>query len=839
MSAPAAPAEQRALGPPLAAAEPAAVVVGSIGYPTQIQKLATACAGGRALVRVRSVHGGSNGSYVYSCSDYACVVVVVLQGYEKATRSTDPVVKAAAVLLRTQIKAGLMQTSACVVTSVNLTHTTTCRSPPHLSLDNLASVPRVQYVFLKARSHEDVIAAVRELTGLELTASDVSRLKTETDDAFEATRATELAKLVSFLERIAACNAEFGAELILETAPRAGPQAAPQARVVVAFGKFKPAAFVNPSTESIKGARVLHLVVLWPWANAVEKLGPPLVSADAMHSKCRQGRIFNISMRCAKLNVSLLTMWSLSENSEAWDLMFARARQYLVHQFQDGMSIITDRGSALLAVMEKHPRIQHLYDRPHLIRNVMYHFPALNVLGEALRPLLDNVFFSRTEGDFQAAVTKLDVEWNKVKPAVDDPPKPPEDADADSESDAENPIEQHTKPRTYIQRNKGQTPSQYINSVGKQTFLLPCMTANNGDVSSANAAEAQGEGLKLVRRQSIARGIETMMRVHLRYFAGALKELKELAAKQEVLFPCWPFWEKWESELAEVDEYSYEALTEYTGIVRRIATTSGMHLGKTHRFTYDPGAPLASMWALLLARGHSCDGGCYLVQVREAPCVHALRGFRDMFPVRETGVPGVKRTDAELEQAREANARRYKAALLDITAPHYQVGFMLQRISALVAPGAIVLVNLDDVPGAVPLLPICDDRAPSLIKFSPSGRPGGTDARVLSRGEAPLLEAAGKRPRRSAKNSCRACKAAKLPGLGHTRKSPLCPVRLRAAAGTAAAGTAAAGTTAADTAAGDAAGVVGGAGAAASDEEDEEVDEDEADDDGEWTPGPE
>jgi len=190
MSAPAAPAEQ-ALGPPLAAAEPAAVVVGSIGYPTQIQKLATACAGGRALVRVRSVHGGSNGSYVYSCSDYACVVVVVLQGYEKATRSTDPVVKAAAVLLRTQIKAGLMQTSACVVTSVNLTHTTTCRSPPHLSLDNLASVPRVQYVFLKARSHEDVIAAVRELTGLELTASDVSRLKTETDDAFEATRATE------------------------------------------------------------------------------------------------------------------------------------------------------------------------------------------------------------------------------------------------------------------------------------------------------------------------------------------------------------------------------------------------------------------------------------------------------------------------------------------------------------------------------------------------------------------------------------------------------------------------------------------------------------------------
>ncbi len=73
-------------------------------------------------------------------------------------------------------------------------------------------------------------------------------------------------------------------------------------------------------------------------------------------------------------------------------------------------------------------------------------------------------------------------------PAADVPPTAHEESD--SESDDENRLEYHTRPRTLLPRKRKQTPREYIEDViGVDKFCLPSMTASNYDVASSNAAE--------------------------------------------------------------------------------------------------------------------------------------------------------------------------------------------------------------------------------------------------------------------------------------------------------------------------------------------------------------
>lgn len=56
--------------------------------------------------------------------------------------------------------------------------------------------------------------------------------------------------------------------------------------------------------------------------------------------------------------------------------------------------------------------MQHLYDRPHLSRNVVFNFPELRTLGVDLKKLLDNVFYARTYQDLETSLSALMTAWD-------------------------------------------------------------------------------------------------------------------------------------------------------------------------------------------------------------------------------------------------------------------------------------------------------------------------------------------------------------------------------------------------------------------------------------------
>ncbi len=58
------------------------------------------------------------------------------------------------------------------------------------------------------------------------------------------------------------------------------------------------------------------------------------------------------------------------------------------------------------------PGVQHLYDRPHLSRNVVFNFPELRTLGVDLKKLLDNVFYARTYQDLETSLSALMTAWD-------------------------------------------------------------------------------------------------------------------------------------------------------------------------------------------------------------------------------------------------------------------------------------------------------------------------------------------------------------------------------------------------------------------------------------------
>jgi len=809
-------------------------------YSGSLRLIASLNSGGKSFVYQR--HQRRWGEAVVRCADYSCSACVRALGYESAKCSTDPIVKAAGELAAKQVQDQLLAKTICVVTEARLTHAPTCRSPPQLSLDDLAKMPDVQRLVVESRSHDTVMEAVRLKTGVVLAAADVTRLGQHVSKIITETREKEyrlLHPLLVAMER----NEGFGAELVVKKADGA--------TATVAYGSLKAPNVAHLPNPQLEGARIVHVVVLWPWARAVEDLGPLIAGADAMHSKAKQGFIFNVSMRVAKHNVSLLTMWSASENTAAWSLLLARAKTHLCKLLKPGTSLITDRGTALLAAMLAHPGVQHLFDRPHLIRNVVFNFPELNKIECDLRKLLDNVLYARNSQQLDDALDALMAEWIKAKPAPkpneeDEPPRVPTDDDSDSDSDS--PLDKNTKPRTYIQRQKGQTPRSYIESIGTSKFCVALMASNNFDVPSANSAEAQGFLYMDARYMTPAQAITSIFATHLRFFSETAAELKGLKNSTLILFPCWPFHERFNAEMESVQDYKYTKTTDTSGVVSYVGALRGVQFTTAHNVRFDADAPVNSSeaWSVLPRRGHSCDAGCYKPQVLGAPCVHIMRALRDMFP-GHTGTRGARLSDRDLETERAEDARRYKEALLSITAEYYQVEWMLVRMSALVEPGRFFLPNLADLPRGPKLLPIMDEPAPSPIKFAGGGgRPGHVEARIPSQGEAELLQAAAgpgvKRRKRATKNSCSLCKERGLSGVGHTKRNPNCPVKLElqaggavgaAAAGAAAAGAAADGA-AADGAAADGAAVAGaaavggsgiGAAGAATDVEDEDEEE--------------
>ena len=713
----------------------------------------------------------------------------------------------------------------CVVKEVVLEHASTCSSPAHMTDDDLTSETPVIRALFTAREQKNAIDFVRENYAVELTASGVTRLRDKVVEKVSTQRKTEYKKVVPLLQAMADANAEFGAEVLVKTTGGAD--------VTVLFGLLKPESFAPVSDASLNGARIVHLLVLWPWARRIEALGPPVAGADAMHSKAKQGHMFNLSMRVGKRYVSLLTMWAKTENQAAWGILFRRAREHLKVIMQPGTSVISDRGKALIAALAEFPDVQHLFDRPHLLRNVTFHFPELSQLGDALPTQLDNIFYARTDENWEAALKMLMSEWIKIKNKPEAPATPP-----DEESDTESPFDANTKPRTYIERKADQTPESYIRSIAQETYCIWKMRFNNYDVPSSNSAEAMGQTFMDARYETPAQAIATMFQAHLRFLAEAVTELDSLRRRKEVLFPSWPFWERFEEETARVPCFKCEMLMEHQAKVEWDGPHHGVHLSAERLVMYDPDAPVANPWQLQARRGHQCGGGCYVPQVRRAPCPHIMCFLRRKFPAYEPGKPGTKHTDAELEARREERGRKYQDALLSVTAPWYQVDWLYERLRALVAPGALVPRSLADVSPGVELRPITEFELPCPITFSGTGRPG--EARAPSHGEAALAAASsssqadGKRFR-SGKNSCSVCKARGLPALGHTKKSPACPANVAARAAAAAGAGEAAGAAAVATVAETGAALVDAAAATAADSAVGSVVADAADDsDGSW-----
>jgi hypothetical protein len=219
-------------------------------------------------------------------------------GYELALSSSDAAVKAAAQNVKREIAEGAGTGDMLVVNEVLLDHAVHCRSPAAPGLDDLAAMPIVQRLVVSAASHDSAMEAVRHTTGVQLAPHDVTRLAEKITKHIHEQREADYRLVLPFLEEMER-NDGFGGVLVVrrETGDKA----------VVRYGRFKTAEEARPLDASLRGARMEHLLVMWPWASRVENLGPLIVGADAMHSKVKQGYIFNVSMRVAKRNVSLLT----------------------------------------------------------------------------------------------------------------------------------------------------------------------------------------------------------------------------------------------------------------------------------------------------------------------------------------------------------------------------------------------------------------------------------------------------------------------------------------------------------------------------------------------------
>lgn len=344
---------------------------GTLVAQTRFVQLLSQRAGGKSFMRDRTVRGGPNGRLLVHCSDASCTAGASAVHYESAARSSDLVIRSAGETAKAMVAQGVAANDMFVVVSVHLDHLSTCRSPISLSIKDLAKIPHVKHALLSARSQDDVLESVRFNSGVTISPTDVSRLRAEADRLIHEAREVEYDKLLPFCSLLEQDHpGTFGALVVLK------PVGASE--TAVKFGVFRDTA--RASSPSLVCARIVHVVVLWPWATFIETLGPPVASADAMHSKANQGQIFNLSMRVAGHYAALLTMWAKTENAEAWKTLFDLARAHLKVIMQHGTSVISDRGKALIAALTAYPDVQHLFDRPHLMRNIMYFFPELKQL---------------------------------------------------------------------------------------------------------------------------------------------------------------------------------------------------------------------------------------------------------------------------------------------------------------------------------------------------------------------------------------------------------------------------------------------------------------------------
>jgi hypothetical protein len=744
---------------------------------------------GRSWIWQRGTNTQAGGVAALRCADLSCSGVVEFVSVDRASHSKDTAISSAGL----QVKASVAGGEDLVVVTRVFGHSLHCGSPPSFSLKTLATLPSVQRILVTANSHNEVIQEVRHCAGFELCSHDVSRLADHFAEQRKAAVTTELTLLIPTLAALEKDSHEnFGAELRLELGGAEGER-------TVYFGRFRPEGYERPALSSsdraFKNARIAFVAILWSWARDVEGLGPPVLAADAAHLKTKEGVLLNVSMRLARSNVTLLNAWARSEDESAWSDLLTWGRNHLRNQLQPGTSLITDRGGALRAAVRRVlPRVQHLYDRPHLKRNVAWNFPELKKLAEELEPVLNAVFYARTAQALTKAVEVLMQKWGTVKSPGDEDRAPP--PLPDDEYDEEDPLSKNTRPRTLIERkHQHKTPEEYIlDGIKPEKFVVGMMQACCFEVSTSNAAEQQGAWqLRSVRYSSITAAIPEIVKTHVIRFCEMDNLVQKFKKQGEIVFPGWPGWETFEEERSRLHAYELTKLDKSRFAVTYDGSVAGGLSQKSHEVRFDFDVPFPETWDVENKTGHSCNGGCYLPQSRRAPCVHmwrALQEYRNPADHEHEGPP----SNASTNKARQKYGKTHRDCILKTLASYYQVDVLVQAFSKLPKYG---IPNLADLPVGPALRPLKDVQPPNLVHFAghAGGRPAAGERRLPSNGETELSAAAGKskRPkytqkRQGRKNTCRTCRERGYPGRQHTRKSPECPFfkeRMSVSAGTA------------------------------------------------------
>jgi len=556
---------------------------------------------------------------------------------------------------------------------------------------------------------------------------------------------------------------------------------------VLRFGRFKDLDTTHgrPANDSLEGAKVVYLAVLWPWALKAELLGPCIVAADAMHSKIKQGIIANIGMRIPNHYATLLTMWARSEDGTMWSTMFKLGVRYLSRQLKFGTTLISDRGTALLSAAKEvmGDNVQIVYDRLHLMLNIAANFPELKKLsaGGTLKHLLQDVLYSRHINEANEAIKQLMTAWATVRPAVaSEHPEPPVFRSGDDEEENDDDTD-FPKPVSFIMAEQGQfeSPEAYIRgAIGLDKFVASEMRFCNHDVPSTTAVESLGSFQSFtVRMMSISRAILDIIGAHACTFDRLQAEAQKLANEGQIIFVAWPTKHSYAETTAGIDKYAVLPIRErqeykVTGLVPE----RGVDFTQEHivRF-YDEAAP--GLWEMTSPRLRGCSGGCYLFQLNRAPCVHALAAAAHLYPGLK-GKIGIKRRNVQINDAREEEGREYATFIESITADYYLVNKVLGIVKQLNSRPFIIPV-LKDLRRGPLLKAIKDDEPPPVVKFTGHGGAHSIDPdpRFLQHGESVFINAAGSaKRRRMKKNTCRRCKADGLPGMNHTAKSPKCPL---------------------------------------------------------------
>ena len=646
--------------------------------------------------------------------------------------------------------------------STNLVHSEACTASRAVRLEAVLANDEVMSQLLqngsrppKTISFQQVTVLVQRAAGVVLTKHHVSALFKRIEEHNDKLFAKKLARLWPLLLHMTDASPQFGARV--EAISPTG------IKVLKTFGVLRPSSSTGraPSTfKNVDNAQLAYVTVVWPWAVDALEGSPPVYGLDVCHGSGSTGNIAQLSCRMAGTYVPLVTQWQGVENADGYNVVLDAFLMGVPGVRELNFSIISDRCKGLAKSLREWTdknglHAQQLFDKPHIWRNVVARFKALQDIPDALS-LVKAVLYAPSLQAFHDAGEKLDLAYEKLRPsaattaALAAAEQNQGDGGEDEDDIAENgwafpkhvPGSLEDMPE---EADSADTPFKYIKLIPEARFLPWKMRYSDHGISSSNSTEAAGSWLRSwgVRSSTPTEGIITIGNEVRRLLADSLKKIDTASKQGQVALRCWPFWERGDGAYYARDNLQITKTSETTAQASdlkfparstkvKIAPQVVVDALRAGKKEHSAAATLATLEAAALhERGttpwsgpawytSATEGGFYC----STPCAGPQR-FGFACPHLLAAIPVL------IEKHSKQSARD---AIVSAHAPWYRIETLIKVLSrpsfANFSPPQLADLQADGK-----LKPIVQGRLKVLVDLDEQGGQPADDARVASAGE--------------------------------------------------------------------------------------------------------